>query len=104
MQLFQRAVFPALASALTGAKHMNFSTWEHLIFKSLCAFIQEQAVCGQVSLRATYMLRRARDIAVVSSKQPPRDGGERIVDFGQVELREEETYRWSRAYSFLNVN
>jgi hypothetical protein len=71
MQLFQRAVFPALASALTGAKHMNFSTWEHLIFKSLCAFIQEQAVCGQVSLRATYMLRRARDIAVVSSKQPP---------------------------------
>jgi hypothetical protein len=78
MQLFQRAVFPALASALTGAKYMNFSTWEHLIFKSLCAFIQEQAGCGQVSLRATYMQRRARDCCGV------------IVDFGQVELRVSE--------------
>jgi hypothetical protein len=40
---------------------MNFSTWEHLIFKSLCAFIQKQAGCGQVSLRATQRQRLAGD-------------------------------------------
>ena len=67
---------------------MNFSTSEHLIFKSLCAFIQEQAGCGQVSLRATYRQRLARDgCGIIRASSLRRRGmNSGLCHFGQVEL------------------